>query len=50
MNTLEQLRERVYNLSERLPSLGMAPDIPAMTLHELEAALRFLVRLTEAQT
>lgn len=46
MNTLDQLRERVFSLSEQFSWLGMGPDIPAMTLHELEAALRLLTRLS----
>lgn len=47
MNTLEQLREHAYSLSERFSWLGMGPDIPTMTLIELEAALRLLTRLNE---
>ncbi|MBY0339957.1 MAG: hypothetical protein K2Q19_02250 [Rhodocyclaceae bacterium] len=45
MNTLDQLRERVFSLSEQFSWLGMSPDIPSMTLQELEAALRLLARL-----
>jgi hypothetical protein len=44
MNALDLLRHRVYSLSERLSWLGMSADIPAMTLAELEAAYRFLLR------
>lgn len=41
----ELLRECVYSLSERFSWLGVGPDIAAMTLCELEAVYRFLLRI-----
>lgn len=46
---VEQLRARVYSLSERSSWLGMGADIAHMTVVELEAALRFLMRLAESE-
>ena len=43
--TEEQLRERVYSLSERFPWLGMTSDIASMTKCELEGAYALLSRL-----
>ncbi len=39
------LREQVYRLAERFSWLGMSADIAAMTLCELGAAYRFLLRV-----
>ncbi|MBI3523839.1 MAG: hypothetical protein HY066_04820 [Betaproteobacteria bacterium] len=43
----ELLRERVYSLSERFSWLGIGPDIPAMSLCELEGVYRFLLRIAD---
>lgn len=45
--TIELLRERVLNLSERLSWLGVTPDIAGMTICELEAVYRFLRHVAE---
>lgn len=43
--SIELLRERVYRLSERFSWLGVSPDIPSMTLCELEGVYLFLRRI-----
>lgn len=43
--TIEELRERCYSLSERFSWLGVGADIPTLSLIELEALYRFLVRV-----
>lgn len=45
--SVEQLRERVYSLSERFSWLGIGADIAAMTCCELEGVYRFLRRLAD---
>lgn len=44
---IDELRQRVYCLAERLSWLGVAADIPALTLVELEALHRYLQRLAD---
>ena len=44
MNTLEQFRAHVYELSERMPSLGVSADLWMMSLSELEGVYRMLQR------
>ena len=39
------LRNRVYSLAMRLAGIGIGADIFALTIVELEALQRFLVRL-----
>lgn len=39
------LRERVYSLAMRLSGIGIGADIFALTIVELEALHRFLMRL-----
>jgi hypothetical protein len=41
----ETLREQVYRLAERFPALGIGSDICSLTLCELEAVYRFLLRM-----
>jgi hypothetical protein len=45
MTDYERLLARAYSLSERFSWLGITPDLPGMTMTELEAVCRLLVRI-----